>query len=269
MQICKNLPEQEYHADPAIGSTTAKLMLDSPRLFMDAIEGIHTVEDKGHFQIGRLIHMMVLEPDRYKQCIVTEGPVNTKTGKPYGRDTNAFAVWQEQNPEKTVVEPWIHMAISRMPREVAELFEQDGESELSFFTEIHGTRVKCRADRFPKSGPYFYDLKTIAGGKGNIERAIDNEIKNRKYWFSGGWYRSVIKEVTQEWRTPRFVFAEKALPFRWIITDLDIGYMTLADAETDRVLHEIREREESGSWSDYDIHHTSEAPSYLIDEEED
>jgi len=49
-------------------------------------------QDTAAMRFGRLLHMAVLEPQTYfASTIVEQPPINQRTGKPYGRDTQAYA----------------------------------------------------------------------------------------------------------------------------------------------------------------------------------
>jgi len=253
-----NMPDVEYHSRPEIGSTSAKLMLDSPLLYQDRVSGIVPFADRPVFAIGRAAHAMVLEPDRFDDLYTSKGPVNPKTGKPYGRETQAFADWQAANPEITVVEPWLYLALERMPHEVAELLTA-GLSEVSIFCDLPalGIGIKARPDHL--AGDRIVDLKTI-DSIDNCERAISRY----RYWFSHAWYRMTAKQERGYDHSMIFVFMEKASPHRWRIYDLAQNYIDYADAKVDEILGEISHRTETGNWEDpAPIRHTAEIPRWL------
>lgn len=262
--IIKNQPAEEYHAHPAIGSTTAKLALKSMQLFRDKQTGIYEIEDKGHFQIGRLAHMMVLEPERFAKCIVTTGPVNGNTGKPFGRDTATFAMWQKDHPDLTVVEPWFHTALLRMPIEVRNAL-RGGDTEVSVYQEIDGLPVKCRCDHL--RGTVISDLKTI----GDVDD-WKRQIIRCGYWFSGSWYRRVMRAETGQPHTFRLIFMEKKAPYRWRIIDLMADYVMHGDAKVEQAMEDIRQANKYQDWSDTgDVVQIAELPEFMdeTDDEEE
>jgi hypothetical protein len=259
--IIKNQPAEEYHAHPAIGSTTAKLALKSMQLFRDRQTGVYAVEDKAHFQVGRLAHMMLLEPARFAECVTTSGPINERTGAPYGRDTKAYAEWQKANPGLTVVDPWLHTAFLRMPEEVRTVLK-GGETEVSAYQEIDGLPVKCRSDHL--RGTVITDLKTI--------KDVDDwprEIRRRAYWFSAAWYRRVMLAETGKPHSFRLIFMEKNAPWRWRIVDLMADYSLYGDAKVERVMSDIRYANKYQDWSDTgDVMQIAELPEFM-DESDD
>lgn len=242
MTIIANLSDREYHDSPAIGSTTAVLADTSIRLFGDRVLGIDKQEDRPHFEIGRLVHQAVLEPELFATRVVTQGPTNPKTGEPYGRGTKAFAAWQEENPTLTVVEPWIHLAIERMPENVCEILSA-GQNEMSVFQTAQGVRVKCRPDNW--QGGMIWDLKTIADAD-DCERAITR----RKYWFSQAWYRMVCELETGRPHDMGFIFVEKKAPYRWRVVRLAADYRMWADGRCREVLAMIAKAQSSLCYDD-------------------
>lgn len=255
--IIPNMPEADYHAHPSIGSSTAKLFTKSPTLFGDAIRGLYRTPDSPAFQIGRIVHMAVLEPDRFAEQVTSAGPINPKTGSPYGRDTKAWAEWQALNPGIIVVDKWVHLAIDRMPQVVADIY-RDGVAESSAFVNFAcGVDAKCRPDWL--AGTDITDLKTID----DVDRA-EQSISRFKYWLSHAWYRAVMKQMTGKAHSMRFVFVEKKPPYRWRIVTLDAAYVTWADEQVDTLLGDLGQRLKNDDWSDSaEIAIEAPMPAYL------
>jgi hypothetical protein len=241
-----NMCDREYHADPAIGSTTAKLALDSMQLFADDINGIRKAKDSKAFQFGRAAHARITNPGLFA-TMISAGPINQKTGKPYGTDSNVFAEWQAANPGAVVLSQRdledLERMMARMPAEVAAVFAKPGVAESSMFREIAGVKVKARPDWLTEGA--IWDIKTIA----NIADA-EKHISKFKYWFSHAWYRMIVKEEIGRAMPFRFVFCEKNPPYRWRIIDIDADWIGYADATVDRVLGEISEAQRTGDYAD-------------------
>jgi hypothetical protein len=209
------------------------------------MRGILPAYDSPAFQVGRLAHMMILEPDRFAEQVVTQGPSNEKTGKPYGRDTKAFQEWQALNPGLTVVDPWLHLALDRMPQQVGDMLT-GGIAEASVFADLPcGLRVKCRPDYL--RGTDIYDLKTCA----DVDDAERN-IRTYSYWFSHAWYRMTMKQATQKPHEMRFIFVEKSPPHRWRIVTLSAEYVEYADNRCDELIGKISEAVRLDTFTDSD-----------------
>ena len=258
--IIKNQSSEEYHNSPFIGSTTAKLVLKSPQLFMDKMSGIYKTEDKPHFQIGRLIHEMILEPNEFAKRIVTQGPINPKTGEPYGRGTQKFAEWQLENPHLTMVEPYIPLLLSRMPESVRDIFT-DGDAEMSVYRHLEmGIDVKCRNDYI--KGRTIWDVKTCV----NVDD-YQREITRRDYYFSASWYRMVMREETGYDHDFKLAFVEKSFPYRYKVVSFSPEYKEYGDNKVEDVLEIIANCYKSNDWSDTSpIEVEADLPAYLTDD---
>jgi len=255
--IIASQSDKDYHATSHIGSTTAKLILKSRRLFYDRITGVDSVPDRPCFQMGRLAHMAILEPDRFEKMVCVTGPINEKTGLVYGRDTKVFQSWQSENPSLTVIDPWLATSIIRMPQEVADLL-RSGIPEVSVYRELAcGVNAKCRPDYL--RGSEIYDLKTID----DIDQ-IDRAIFKYGYYFSAAWYRMVMREETGVDHNFTLIFMEKKSPFRWRIVTLDQAYTEYADTRVEDALTAIAECQDSGKWNDVaDVRREVVMPSWL------
>jgi hypothetical protein len=265
MSIYLDMPADSYHAMGSIGSTTAKLWLESPRLFKDHVVGIHKRKDSDAMSFGRAAHMRFTEADKFAS-LAKLGPVNEKTGRPYGKDTLAFAAWEAINPGAIMVGPddmqrLTYMA-GRMPDQVREILRAPGIAESSYFVDIHGIKAKCRPD-WIKDG-IVYDIKTI----GNIDD-YEKHISKYKYWFSHAWYRAVIKQETGASMPFKFIFAETAPPFRWRIVPIDADWIGYADAKVESVMREIAAAEISGDFADRgEVEVIASRPAWDSDDDE-
>lgn len=238
-----NMSNDEYHANAAMGSTTAKLGIKSIQLVKDAIDGIYKVGRKPCFEIGTISHMMVLEPDKFAELIISDGPINPKTNNMYGRDTKKFAAWQLANPEVTVVEPFLYRMLQRMPDEVREIFAQDGVAESSVFVKNDGWNQKCRPDWLFDTA--IYDYKTID----DID-SIHKQTDNLHYDFSAEWYKDTMNTETNKSHKHVLIFAEKKPPYRWKILEPDTEDTMLAQDLFIEVKETINKAFKTGDWAD-------------------
>jgi len=268
MTIIRDMPSEAYHGSPYLGSTTAVLALTSLKKLGRRLAGTDPVADRTCFQIGRLAHMMALEPEKLKGQLVPHGPINEKTGKPYGRDTKAFAEWQSYNPDKIVAEPWLTEMLDEMPDGVRSTF-RSGLNEASLFVDDpahNGLAIKCRPDCWQQNANTCYDLKTIAQVDGDFNRAIDRAIVQRRYWFSAAWYRYVLRCETGEQHAFSMIFAEKGSPYRWRIVDLDEDLEAYGDQVVADLLPQIAASIKSGIWTDPEpLYHLAHMPAWMMD----
>jgi hypothetical protein len=256
-------PDTEYHSDPSIGSTTAKLWMESPQLFADEINGRRPRKDSRAFQFGRAAHAFFTDTALFDRCIST-GPINEKTGKPYGADTKAHTEWAAENPGKIILGQSeindLRTMDSRMPAEIRAILEAEKVVESSYYQSIAGVPVKCRPDVISRGA--IHDLKTV----GNINDC-EKHLTKFKYWFSAAWYRMIVRAESGISMPFRFIFAEKASPFRWRLIDMDADWMGWADDTVDRVVGEIGHAFATMDFSDKSpVHQIVSRPAWESDE---
>lgn len=266
MTTIYNQSDIAYHANPAIGSTTAKLWLESPRLFKDQIDGIKKRKDTRAFMFGRAAHARFTDREFFDR-IVSAGPVNPKTGKPFGAETQAYMEWSAANPGAIILSEAemndLDYMDERMPAQVCDIFtDAQGVAESSVYQTIAGVAVKCRPDWISRGT--IYDIKTIP----SISDA-EKHISKYKYWFSHAWYRMVVKAETKSSMPFKFVFAEKSPPYRWRIVSIDADWIGSADATVDRVLGEIAVAQDTGDYTDRcEVEEMASQPTWESDDDE-
>ena len=240
-KVVFDMPNKDYHATKHIGSTSAKNILKSRQKFADLLAKQSKTTQA--MRDGEAFHLAVLQPTEYARRVASE-PVNPKTGKAYGVETIAYQSFLEQNPDAIFPPDFIAPMIERMPADVASLLTC-GIAESSYFGTVDGVAVKFRPDYLV--GTDIYDLKSI-DDIDNIDRAI---VKYH-YWFSAAWYRKLAFECTGKKHTFTLIFAEKSIPYRWRIVELDAEYFMLGDNKVDYALKTISECQDTGDWRDYD-----------------
>lgn len=238
----------DYHASEHIGASTAKLALDSLQLFDDYRNGLVPNASSRALNFGTAFHAAILEPHLYAN-LISAGPINDKTGKPYGRDSKVFSEWEASNPGKLVLDgaelDTITTMIARMPGEVRGVFahRQSAKTEVSVYRDIDGLPVKCRTDHLDE--PVITDLKTIDDIDG-----IAWAFKSYKYWFSQEWYKRVLLAETGVRHRFQFVFAEKKPPYRWRIVQTNDEVCEEGAMLVRGVMSMLRDAQKSGTWTD-------------------
>lgn len=240
--IDHHMSSQDYHSRPEVGSSSAKLVLDSIQLYKDELNGLIEHKQSAAMQFGTLAHLAILEPDKFAAKTTCVGPVNPKTLQPFGRETKAFTEWQEANPDVIVVDKSLYYMIARMPPSIAEMLTL-GNSEASVFADVCGVPAKCRPDKLFNSR--IYDLKTID----DLDN-IDNNIRSFRYWYSAAHYRAVMLAETGGHHSFELIFAEKKPPYRWAVVELSPEYIEIGDYYVGYVMGEIKRAKETGNWAD-------------------
>ena len=78
----------EYTDIKALNFSSLKYMATSPLAYQYALT--HPRPDTDAMRLGRAVHKLVLEPLRFNDAYEVGGPINPKTNREYGTDTNAW-----------------------------------------------------------------------------------------------------------------------------------------------------------------------------------
>ena len=92
-------PSAVYHEQSRTGKYLSSHLLadfrESPALYRRKVSGEITESESSAFVMGRAAHCLILEGRNAfdREYVVTDGPINPRTGESYGRSTKAFAEW--------------------------------------------------------------------------------------------------------------------------------------------------------------------------------
>lgn len=220
-RFVQNMPEDEYHAHPALSASGMKTLLRSPKHFR-----LSRTENKPSsvFDTGHAIHCRVLGvglpiveiPFR---MLASNGAVSTKEAKAFVADAHAEG--------KVPLKPEKYAEVMRASDAVLtnakakSLLERPGFTEVSLFATDPTSDVplRIRADRLAADGTLL-DLKSTT----DVQiRKITNAVVDFGYDLSAAVYRHVVQLVTGEAPSPmHLIFVEKEAPY-------DVRVVRLAD----------------------------------------
>lgn len=262
---CHELPADEYHADDAIGASMLEDFYKSRRLY----EGRYvtkTVPRKSPtpaMELGTLIHMRLLEPDRYHELLAPPAPELAPDGKKWLRrkDSDHEKWWAEYEQsvagkisidEETIklIEGVTQSVLSR--RWASRLLRSDGQREYSIFwtDKETGLNLKIRVDWF---SAICLDLKTTAD---------PSPVKYSKTLVGLGYhrklahYRAGISEYTGEEAIFIHIAVGTESPFpcgAYEIDDrnyFDVRTPRLGEKQWRQLLRDLAKCYETGDWSD-------------------
>lgn len=210
-------PEEQYHAKSRSGECLSSHMLadfrNSPRLYWQKVIG--AVEEKKNpaFALGSAAHKMILEGKESfeSEYIVSDGPVNPKTGAAYGATTKAYADWLATQEKKVVsgadyqlIEKlrdsvWAHPAA----RDLLSTGVAEGVARVNF----QGVLCQIRMDWFnPERG--LVDYKTCAE-----LRYFESDARRYGYIYQMSFYRTVIWALTGDIVPVHIIATEKCEPY--------------------------------------------------------
>jgi len=204
-----------------------------PKLYFLKKTGALTTDpnkSNADFILGSAAHKLILEGrQEFDRCYAVGAPINERTGKEYGRDTQAFAKWVEQQcadkgsaVEFITTEQWYvvsSMADAVAKHEKAQKLLRHGVAERVLHSDFLGVPVQSRLDWFTEVGeiPVIVDLKTC-----HDLDSFAYDAEKFLYGIQFAFYQQIfasalIDEYNLEAVIPPVVFAivvEKKEPFR-------------------------------------------------------
>jgi hypothetical protein len=163
MQRIEGITEQEYHSGPEMSSHMLAHFRKSPILYRLYENGTLENKDKHAYAFGRAAHTLILEGRAaFEAKYATGGPVNEKTGKPYGKETKAWSEWEQSINKVVLGEDEMHvlenMALNVMRHRGAQDVLKEGTAEVSYRGTLHGIPFRARIDW--ENEKSILDLKT-------------------------------------------------------------------------------------------------------------
>ena len=217
-------PAEEYHALAGEFLSSHQLLdfMKCPWLHRKKRLGLIEDKDSPAYLLGRAAHCRILEGrDVYEAQFALGGPVNPKTGKPYGSATKAFAEWVRAQGKPVLSESQVEL-IEQMASGVA---MNDAAVDLLLYGRAEGV---VRADYCGL--PCQIRIDWLHPHRGIVDfKTCDDltwfEADARRYGYHRqmAFYRAVLAQVLDGLLVPvYFVAAEKKQPFRcgvWRVSD--------------------------------------------------
>jgi hypothetical protein len=241
--------QQEYQAK-AKDHTTSHGLNDfrrDPFLFHKKMSGLIDEEDRPAFSVGRAAHTLVLEGrEAYQRQYAFGGPVNPKTGEPYGRYTKAFEEWATAqgkpviDNEQTLLIENLNDSVRNHPLAV-ELLSQ-GVAEGVVRTQYMGMPCQARLDWLnPQRG--IVDLKTT-----DSLSFLEGSARVYGYIHQMAFYRSLVFQATDK-VVPAFIIAvEKREPYRSGMWTIGPDVLGAAQKENEQAMERLAECRQLNQW---------------------
>ena len=234
--IIRNLSNEDYHRgegyDQYLSSSQLKDYLVSPKYAKykkDHPEEFVISDDALEF--GSMYHAYMESLHKYgderdfiTQYQVFDAPINDKTGKPYGRDTQKYITALElakaANPDLVYVSADRIELVKKMVTELlnncgetskqVKTILKQGESEVSHFIEYEGVKFKFRPDIETRKKIVDWKTTTL---ESLHPGAIAKTITKFGYGISASFYQFFEHEQSGEWKDFYWVFQQKTPPY--------------------------------------------------------
>lgn len=224
---CLDIPADVYHAATKANEYTTShrlaLFRKCPALYHKHITGEIVDGDTAAFVIGRAVHVLTLEGRAAfdREYLVTDGPINAKTGKPYGKDSKAYRDWAALQPLPAIgLEDCAEMekisAAVHTHAHAAELLS-DGFAECTVRTTWNGEPIQARLDWFDPSRGIIADLKTCR----DVDR-FPYDIRDFGYVHQLAFYKRALELAGYKGKplAAYLIAVEKQEPYRVAVAEL-------------------------------------------------
>jgi len=255
------------NGDKYVTSHSIREFIRCPRLYHIRKTGAITTDPNkvsAEMILGSAAHKLILEGrQEFNKCYAVGAPINERTGKEYGRDTQAFAKWEEeQRREKGTIiefittEQWY--VVSSMADAVAKHVEsqkllQNGVAERVLRSDFDGIPVQSRLDWFTEIDevPVIVDLKTCT----DLD-TFEFDARRYLYGIQFSFYqeillRSVFDKFETDVAVPAKVFAiavEKREPFRCGVFEVPDFILASFNAKLFTAIESLKECQSAGTY---------------------
>ena len=251
-----DIPADEYHEAAKRGEFLSSHLLgdfrNCPLLYKKKMSGQIEPIDTAAYQTGRALHTLILEGrTRFdEEYLISSGPINPKTGEPFGKTTKAYKEWLAAQKRPTIDSEefgWMSKLQSSVwLHPVANALLEHGRAEGTVRVELHGEPCQIRMDWFNpdfNGKPVIVDLKTCD----NLS-FFERDARKYSYPEQLGFYREAFKEASGGTYCDVYIIAiEKREPYRcgvWKLTDELLDQATATNYTAMSVLKECRCRNE-------------------------
>lgn len=206
-------PETDYHARPELSSTEARMLLDSPAKYRWRKDNPPLIDHSDKFDIGSAVHSKVLGAGNQVEVLDFDS-YRTKPAQEARDEARAAGRVPILREKFTEIEQMAEAVLANPTARA--LFSQDGDAEVSVFTEIDGVPVRARFDFLPKftgKRVVAVDLKTTVDAS---KRAFEKSVASYQYDVQRAWYLDALRMVVDPMpHDPEMVFVavEKEPPF--------------------------------------------------------
>ena len=245
--ICE--PADVYHAQAGKYLSSHRLteFRRNPLLFHKKELGLVQDQDRPAYILGRAAHVLILEGrDAYERAYAFGGPINPKTGQPFGSRTKAFQDWAEAQGKSVLDDEQAALIESlgasvRAHQHAAALLA-DGVAEGVIRAEYCGLPCQARLDWLnPERG--IVDLKTCD----NLDW-LQTDARAYSYAHQLAFYRSLSTTLTGQPLPVYLIAVEKREPLRTGVWRLSEEVLGLAQKENEEGIARLIACREKDEW---------------------
>lgn len=243
----ESMPEDEYHAHPALSASGMKVLLRSPKHFRFARTA--NQKPKTEFDVGHAVHARTLGVG----MPIVEIPSRLLSGANMAIQSAAAKDWVEKArvDGQVPLKPRDYLAVTKASDAVLtnekarRVFEVAPHREVSLFAEDETTGVQLRG-RIDLLGSVLADLKTAADIS---TRKITTAVVDLGYDVSAAVYRELVRRVLGYDPGPmHLVFVEKEPPYDVRVVRLAGGWEVTGESKMRGAIDLFSWCTEQGVW---------------------
>lgn len=267
--IVHGLDETTYHAHPALSSTGARLLLDSPAKYRWAQTNLQ--EPKAAWDIGTATHTKVLGTGSRAiayppEHLTPSGNVSTKAATVEWAKKQRKAGFTPVSPDQMGEVDAMAEAVLAHPKARA-LLEQPGNPEVSVFGTDPDTGVNMRArfdylPDFTVKNPVAVDLKTARSASPD---GFARAVAEHRYDIQEQFYLHLYAIVTGDFTIPfNFVVVENTAPFLVGVYPLSEEFADMGRRKVRQALETYAACTAADLWPGYPESDPLQPPSWLM-----
>jgi hypothetical protein len=206
-----------------------------------------TQEESPAYLLGRAAHVLILEGfERFREDFAVGGPINPRTGRPFGPATNAWMEWAETLSKPVLSDSQFAMLV-RMKESVA---KQKAAVELLQYGIPEGV---VRADYCGLPCQIRIDWLETSRGIVDLKTCDDLtwfEADSRRYGYAHqmAFYRAVLSKALGIYVPVHLIAVEKKEPYRCGVWQLSSEVLNLAQKENEQAIDRLHACITNDSW---------------------
>ncbi len=241
----KQEPAEVYHARCQEYLTSHQLadFRKCPLLYRRKQLGLIPDLDRSAYVVGRAAHTLILEGRAaFEAAYALGGPINPRTGQPFGSNTKAFREWAEAQGRPVLTDAQVelveHLEAAVRSHKLATELLAEGVAEGVVRAKYCGEPCQIRMDWFgPQCG--VVDLKTC-----DDLTWFEPDARRFGYVHQMAFYLAVLAQAAGETFPVHIIAVEKKEPYRcgvWRVSSSALGIAQQENAEAIERLKRCRE----------------------------
>lgn len=222
----------------------------SPAIYKAKADGVIKDKDSAAMAIGRAFHTLVLEPDDVFEAryAVGDGPINKSTGKPYGRDSQAYAKWAAEQ-DKDVISCAEYDQMLEM-RNSIETVMANKDVFSPYHNEYYEQTIRGAIDCINVQGriDFFNDLCVTDIKTCDDLDDFERDARRYNYGLQMAWYAMLLYELDKVTRTSFLIAVERQQPYRAGCWQLTSSCITSGQSRLMQALKDLENSKTSGIW---------------------